>query len=286
MFFHPLTFEPGPVATVIGLALIVCLVAQPLVFRPLFRAARRPAPADGSSPLVRLYRATVWWYLGEMFVGMVFVGTASAVTPADIGLSLPAFHGFADRPGLLAVVLCGAAFLALRLFPMALQAWVLWRYTGWTLRGEAQAGLSRATVALLPENVAERRAAVLSSLTWLLGWTVSVHWVVIPLLTSGFGLSAWNTFVTVCLLTLWGASNTGWRGAATTAFVGATATGWYLFVFVGSLLTPLLVWGLYVAVLLAALPYRGPDAAPEPVPDEPVMTWRLDDGDATPKARV
>ncbi|WP_116246899.1 hypothetical protein [Nocardiopsis sp. FIRDI 009] len=285
MYFHPPTFEPGPVATAIGLALIVCLIAQPLLFRPLYAAIRRPVPPAGRSPLIRLHRATAWWSLGEVFAGMLFVGTASAVTPADIGLALPVFHGFADRPGLLSVALSTAAFLALIVVPAVPRSWVLWRRLGGTLPANVQSRIPRRNIVLLPRNAAERRAIVPSSLTWLLGWSVSVHWVVVPLLMNGFGFWAWDALVFVFLLTLWRGFGTGWRGAGTAALVGAIATGWYLFVFVGSLVTPLLVWGVVLAASLAATPYRRPDDG-EPAAAEPVMTWRPDDGTGIPEKRA
>ncbi|OLT30654.1 hypothetical protein BJF83_08140 [Nocardiopsis sp. CNR-923] len=103
---------------------------------------------------------------------------------------------------------------------------------------------------------------------------------------SGLGFRAGAVLVFVCLLALWDAINIGWRGALAAALVAAIATGSYLFVLVGSLVTPLLVWGLVVAASLAATPYRGTDPDPEPAPDAPAMTWRPDDGTRTPRARA
>ncbi|MFI6577820.1 hypothetical protein ACIBFB_18685 [Nocardiopsis sp. NPDC050513] len=284
MAFHPPTFEPGPVATAIGVALIVCLVLQPFAFRPLYAATRRPVPPEGSSPLVRLQRATAWWSLAQVFAGMLFIGTATGVTPADIGVSPPAFHGFGDGLFVPFATVVGVVFPAVFLVLVAKQAWGLRRTDG-TLPPNVQARMPRATLALLPRNVAERRAVALGSLASVLGTTVSVYCVLMPLFLGGFGIPPLGGLAFVFLLTLWGGSDTGWGNSGSMALLEATAAAWYLFVLVGSLVAPLLIWGLVLAVSLAAMPYRGPDADPEPAPDAPAMTWRPDDGAATPDPR-
>ncbi|OLT30653.1 hypothetical protein BJF83_08135 [Nocardiopsis sp. CNR-923] len=156
MVFHPPTFEPGPVATAIGVALIVCPILRPLVLRPLYAAARRPVPPQGPSPLVRLNRALAWWSLGEVLGGMLFIGTATGVAPADIGLAWPAFDGFADRPGLLAAASCATAFLALFVVQVLMRARVLWRHWGGTFRRRSGRG-SRAVTS--PSCRGPRRSA-------------------------------------------------------------------------------------------------------------------------------
>ncbi|WP_435106867.1 hypothetical protein [Nocardiopsis synnemataformans] len=54
MYFHPPTLDPGPLATLIGLATLLLLLAQPLLLWPLTRRLGEPAVPGRPSPLTRL----------------------------------------------------------------------------------------------------------------------------------------------------------------------------------------------------------------------------------------
>ncbi|WP_304454924.1 hypothetical protein [Nocardiopsis sp. YSL2] len=244
MYFHPPTFEAGPVATAIGLGLIAYLLVLPLVLRRLSSSSTRPG-----TPASRVYRFTCWSSLGEAVAALSFVGTATAVTTADLGLAATTVYWFGDNPPATVVSLLVVWGWPLLVVGAAVQIWVGVRRSATIARGEAPPlRLPPGTAALLPRSAQERGWMVAASIVGTLCAVVITHAVLVPLLLVRFGLHPGDVVLVIALLSGWSVSHCGWRGALTMAVVTFVATGAYLFVLAGSLLFPLLFWGLFTAV--------------------------------------
>ncbi|NYJ32235.1 hypothetical protein [Nocardiopsis aegyptia] len=244
MYFHPPTFEAGPVATAIGLGVIAYVLVLPLVLRRLKSSSTRPG-----TPASRVYRFTCWAFLGEVLATMSFVGTATAVSAADLGLAAPTVYWFGDNLPATVVSLLAFWGWPFLLVGVAVYLWLGTRRWAKVERGEVEPPrLPPGTAALLPRNAGERTWMVTSSILGALGTVATVHAVLVPLLLVRFGLHPGDVVLVIALLSAWAVSHGGWRGGLTMAVVTVLATGGYLFVFAGSLQLPLIVWGMFTAL--------------------------------------
>ncbi|KOX07853.1 hypothetical protein [Nocardiopsis sp. NRRL B-16309] len=264
MYFHPPTFEAGPVATAIGLGVIAYLLVLPLVLRRLKSPSTRPG-----TPASRVYRFTCWASLGEVLAAMAFVGTATVVSVADVGLAAPTVYWFGDNPAATMVALLAYWGWPLLIVGVAVQIRAGARQRAKIARGEAEPPrLPPGTAALLPRNAGERAWMVTASSVGALGTFAVVHAVLVPLLLVRFGLHPGDVVLGVALLSGWALSHGGWRSALTMALFTALTTGAYLFVIAGSLLFPLLFWGLFTAVNILGIMHLSRDRPPS-VPTKP-----------------
>lgn len=258
MYFHPPTFQAGPAATAIGLGLIAYLLVLPLVLRRLGSSPARPG-----SPASRVYRFTCWASLGEVLATMAFVGTATAVTTADLGLAAPTVYWFGDNMTATAVSLLAFWGWPLLIVGGAVQLWGGARQRARVARGEAEPprlppGMAR----LLPRDASERAWFVTASSVGALGTVAVVHVVLVPLLLVRFGLHPGDVVLIIALLSAWALSHGGWRSALTMGVFTALTTGCYLFVVAGSLQVPLLLWALFTVVNSLTVVHLGRERPP------------------------
>lgn len=263
VYFHPPTFEAGPVATAIGLGVIAYLLVLPLVLRRL-----SSSPAQPGTPASRVYRFVCWASLGEVLATVSFIGTATAVSAADLGLAAPTVYWFGDNLPATMVSLLAFWGWPLLIVGAAAQIWAGARHRAKVARGEAEPPrLPPGTAALLPRNAGERAWMAAASVTGTLGTFAIVHAVLVPLLLNGFGLHPGDVVLAIALLSGWAVSHGGWRSALTMAVVTVLATGGYLFVIAGSLQFPLIVWAVFAAVNILGAVNLGRERPP-PVEEE------------------
>ncbi|MFE3456288.1 hypothetical protein ACFXKD_02000 [Nocardiopsis aegyptia] len=253
MYFHPPTFEAGPVATAIGLGVIAYLLVLPLVLRRLKSSSTRPG-----TPASRVYRFTCWASLGEVLATMSFVGTATAVSAADLGLAAPTVYWFGDNVAATVVSLLVFWGWPLLIVGAAVNLWLGARQRAKVARGEAEPPrLPPGTAVLLPGNASERTWAVTSSILGALGTVVVVHAVLVPLLLVPFGLHPGDVVLVIALLSGWAVSHGGWWSALAMGVVTALTTGVYMFLVAGSLLFPLLFWAVFTLMNTVAITRLG-----------------------------
>ncbi|MGW5878022.1 hypothetical protein ACWFMI_15905 [Nocardiopsis terrae] len=247
MYFHPPTLDLGPAAAWIGLALLAYHVFAPPLTRPWNSRFQELLLADERAKAHRMaLRLAGWCVLAEVLLVMAFVGTAVAVTPADIGLAPPTF---ADRgsPGL---VLLAAGLAAGFAYFLAALVRANLRVLRYLRSGVVPAGTDRDQFLLLPRDLREHRARALVFALNVFSQVLVVYVVLFPLLAT-----LTEPMLAVVVLGLLG----GWQyvghgGGQILVMSCLTALGLFLYATVlpGSLLVPLLVWGSYGAVALGA----------------------------------
>ncbi|WP_444959961.1 hypothetical protein [Nocardiopsis sp. M1B1] len=239
MYFHPPTLDPGWLATLVGLATLLFLLAQPLLLWPLTRHLGEPAEPGRPSPLTRLQRVTVWVSMAEVLLAVVFVGSARVLTPADIGLVPPRLHGYdPEAPPVLAddpVAWAGTAAVLvwIALFVAAL---LVQRHRD-GVRGQTPPGQR---VHLPDLTDAEWRSMPWSFALGGLATTVALFVVVYPLVTVFVGPLA--AVAAVALLLggqQWG---NGYQQTLVLTAYGALMALCHAFLSAGSLFVPVVFW--------------------------------------------
>ena len=267
MYFHPPTLEPGPAATWIALALLAYHVSAPPLLRPVHARRFRPGSGEGRMPYAAHLRMGGWLVLAEALAVMAFVGTATAVTGADLGWTAPRL---ADGDPL-ATALVGAGSLYLLVFFLVSLARAHRGLLAQVRSGELPAGVDQNALLALPRDRREYRCMVGAGALGVLSHVLVVYTVLYPVLALAFG----SPLLAVAALGLLG----GWqylgqgRGMVLTMTV-LTSIGLvsYAVLVPGSLVVPLLVWACYSGVALGTA--RGfvgvpvPEASPAPHPVE------------------
>ncbi|MFV2196378.1 hypothetical protein [Nocardiopsis sp. LOL_012] len=262
--FSPPTFDPGPVATVIALALIAYMLLFPLLVRRVHvQAVKRPAGPAAPTPLSRLNRLSLVAGLLSVGAAAAFAATADGLIPAHVGLAGSAFLRWplesvlpgAALPGVglgfsvLVQVLVGA--LAALVLPVVLRA------QRPALAERLRSGLEHMndprTAAFVPRSTGEVRLAAAARAAAVLGSVAATYAVVVPLLTAGLGLPLWAVLVCVVALDAVPALALGKEAASQIAVVSALSAAGYLFVTGGMLVLPLLLWSWIAAVNLHPL---------------------------------
>ncbi len=250
MYFHPPTLDPGPLATLVGLATLLFLLVQPLLRR--LDASAGPGRA---SAWRRRRRLGAWLSLAEVLAAAAFVATADVVTSADLGLLVPRLQGYeSDAPSPLAGDLVSWAGTVVILVAAALftAALVVQR------RRDGARESRQLTGADNPLNWgdAEWRWALWSITLRGLATTVVLFVVVYPLVTVFVGpLSA---AVAVALVLGWQKWGSGFRPMSAMAAYGLLVALCHAILFSGSLFVPLVTWCLaaYCYVRYARLVIR------------------------------
>ncbi|WP_159943237.1 MULTISPECIES: hypothetical protein [unclassified Nocardiopsis] len=266
MYFHPPTFDPGPVAALIGLGLLAFHLLLPLVQFPLLRRLRRQVLEGERAGVVRMAQGALWLSLAELLAVVLFVGSAASVTAADIGFAPLAVHRPESDTLTAAVLVMWSSFGV---------------FVALGVRNGLRAGrvadtadtrrVDPAQLALLPRRGREMRWTTLSLVVSFPVHTAVVYAVFVPLLMTLLGDPMLVLLVLVAV--------EGWgylgRGAPTVVLMGsfgAMALFTYLFVLPGSLLVPLLYWALFVtADRMGARGWYGYTGGTESAPMEVTM---------------
>lgn len=272
MPFQPPTLDPGPVATVIALVLLAYHVFAPPLWRSRnARRSRRLAQGD-RTPFVDDLRHGSWFVLLEVLLVMGFVGTATVVTPADVGMGAPTL---AEASPLL-LVLAGTALVIG--YPAYLLMIVLSARTALAhLReGRMPPGMDRAGLVHLPAARGELRLTSLGYALNVLCHVLSVYVVLFPVL-SGFLDSPLLVVIMLGLLTGWQYLGQGGNTIATMTLSATVALAVYTWLVPGSLLVPTLLWAGYgVAVHIGMRGFLGVPIPDQARPLHPVEVTLLD----------
>nr|WP_218909682.1 hypothetical protein [Nocardiopsis sinuspersici] len=243
VYFHPPTFDPGPAATLIGLGVLLFLVAQPLLMRPLVRRLGEPAEPGRPSALMRINLLGVWLSPVEILAAVAFVGSARVVTSADIGLIVPRVQE--DEPD---VLFSSAGDLMAWGGTIAASVWLaLFAVVLLVERSRCGAASPRSTTAQagpsLPTDT-ELRWTLWSFALSSLSNTAALFVVVYPLVTVFVGPPA--AVVAIALLLGWQQWGGGPLRMLRRALYGLLMALSHALLFSGSLFVPLAVWGLIV----------------------------------------
>lgn len=265
MYFHPPTLEPGTAATWIALALLAYHVAAPPLLRSVNARRLRPGSGEARAPYAARLRTGGWFVLAEALVVMAFVGTATAVTGADLGWAAPRL---ADSD-LLVTALVAAGSLYFLVFFLVSLARANRGLVAQVRSGELPTGVDRNALLVLPQDRREYLCMVGVGVLGVLSHVLVVYTVLYPMLALAFG----SPLLAVAVLGLLGGwQSLGQGGGLVLAMTVLTSIGLvaYAVLVPGSLLVPLLVWACYLGVALGTT--RGfvgvpvPESSPAPYP--------------------
>lgn len=286
MHFPLPTFVPGPVATVIALLLLAYYVASPPLLRWSHERKHRHCADQGRcghqypGRVVSQFRRLCWFLFAEVLLVMAFLGTATAVSPADIGWAPLAL---AD-PEPLGLLLTGAGGLTAFVLLLVSLASSHVRFVSWARSGQLPPEVRREFLEASPRNRREIGLVVASGPLSLLSQVLLVYTVLFPVLAQATG-SALLAALVLGLLGGWQhvgqGGNSMWvQGAMSTA--GLLVYG---LLFPGSLLVPVLLWSGYWVIALSTAVVLASRPLPESVrPLHPVEVTMLD-ADGNPVER-
>ncbi|CAL9358635.1 hypothetical protein SUDANB121_00628 [Nocardiopsis dassonvillei] len=273
--FHPPTFEPGPLAAAVGLVLLVHQIVTPLLYRRPMRRARTLARGGDYSALARWNRRSAWECLVQLVMVMVFVGSATVVTPVDLGIFWPVMITESSGRGqvvmlLLSVFLVLSPALGYVLSVRAARA----ERAG---RPLPKGALTPEQLSLVPRTAREQRARILPVALTALTLPMVNFVVLYPLLCSLTGDPLTVLFLLLCL-GYWTWSPQGKQVTLALGSLGAAGT--FMFASDGSLLLPVALWAVYALQdVLCLLPFLGQE------PATPALEVTVLDADGEPVRR-
>lgn len=255
MHFPLPTFVPGPVATAIALVLLAYhVVSPPLLWRLRTRRDRRRTEPD-PTPMASEFRLGTWCLPVEALLVMAFLGTATAVSPADIGWAAPAV---AD-PEPLGHLLAGAGGLAVFVLLVLALARSHLKLLAHVRAGALPSGVRREDLLPSPRDRRELGFMAGCCAVTVLSQVLVVYTVLFPVLAQVFG-SALLAALVLGLLGGWQYVGQGGGMIGTMAVLSTAGLLVYALLLPGSLLVPVLLWVSYyavvtgVAIALARLP--------------------------------
>ncbi|WP_017568816.1 hypothetical protein [Nocardiopsis halotolerans] len=283
MYFHPPTLDPGPLATLIGLALLVFLIIQPLATRPLVRRLGEPVEPGRPTRRTRLFHVGMALSLVELLGAAVFVATARVVTPSDLNLILlrTQEYGSSARPLLAGnLVAWTGTVAALTGAVMFVAALVLEKRRS----GAASSATEPAGPPVLTD--AERRWAVWSFTLGGLSTTVVLFVVVYPMVTVFAGPAP--AIAAIALAFGWHQWESGHSQMLVMAMYGLLLALSHAQLFSGSLFVPLAAWCLVSYLYARQLTMLRDRLRQQPgqyTPWKPMLQVTMLDADGNPVPR-
>ncbi|WP_017586655.1 hypothetical protein [Nocardiopsis ganjiahuensis] len=245
MHFPLPTLVPGPVATVIALVLFAYYVAAPPLLHRLRARRDRLRTHQNPTPMADEFRLGTWCLLVEALLVMAFLGTATAVSPADIGWAVPIL---ADTEPL-GHLLLGAGGLAVFVLLVLSLARVHIRLLAHVRAGELPHGMRREEFLASPRDRWELGFLAGGCALSVLSQVLVVYTVLFPVLAQVSG-SALLAALMLGLLGGWQYVGQGGGMIGTFAVLSTAGLLVYGLLLPGSLLVPVLLWAGYYAVAL------------------------------------
>ncbi|MFL1431568.1 MULTISPECIES: hypothetical protein [unclassified Nocardiopsis] len=273
--FHPPTFDPGPLATAVGLALLAHQIVTPLLHRRPIRRARTLARDGDHSAIARWNRRSVWECLVQLVAVTVFVGSATVVTPVDLGIFWPVMITEPSGRGQVTMLfLLVFSVLSLVLgYALSVRAARAER-AGLPL---PKGALTPDQLSLIPRTAREQRARILPIALTALTLPMVNFVVFYPLLCSLTGDPLTVLFLLLCL-GYWTWSPQGRQVTLALGSLGAAGT--FMFASDGSLLLPVALWAVYALQdVLCTRPFLGQE------PAAPTLEVTVLDADGAPVPR-
>lgn len=245
MSFPLPTFVPGPVATVVALVLLAYYVASPPLLRWLRAEKERRRTEPDPTPMASEFRLGSWFVLVEVLLVMGFLGTASSVSPADIGWAPLALA----EPEPLGLFLTGTGGLVLFVFVVLAVFRSYLRLLPHVRAGELPPGVRREEVLVSPRDRRELGFMAVGCALTTFSQAIVVYTVLFPVLVQATG-SALLTALVLGLLGGWQYLGQGGGMIWVMAVMSIAGLLVYGLLFPGNLLVPVLLWASYYAAFL------------------------------------